>query len=128
MKELLDRQAAAWNRGDLAEFCSIYSDDALFLSPSGLTRGRQAVLDRYQKKYPDNAARGTLSFEMIEIRPVWGIEFTPLDDARPGRIQGISVAARWTLSHPDKPAASGFTLLNFRPSGKTWVMIQDASM
>ena len=53
---LLDRQAAAWSRGDLDAFCSIYADDAVFLSPSGVTKGRAEVLARYKKKYPTPAA------------------------------------------------------------------------
>ena len=59
----LTRQAGAWNRGDLDAFCAFYADDAVFISPSGVTRGRQAVLDRYKKRYPTPAAMGTLSLE-----------------------------------------------------------------
>ena len=43
---LLDRQASAWNRGDMEAFCSAYADDAVFLAPSGGTRGRSEVLAR----------------------------------------------------------------------------------
>ena len=103
-------------------------DDALFLSPSGVTRGRQTILERYRKRYPDAAARGTLSFEFLEVRPVHGVEVTPFGDARPGRVQGISIAARWTISYPDKPAATGLTLLNLRPEAGGWRIVEDASM
>jgi ketosteroid isomerase-like protein len=47
---VLDRQVQAWNRGDLEGFVSVYAEDAAFVSPTGLTRGRQAVLDRYRKR------------------------------------------------------------------------------
>ncbi len=30
--------AAAWNAGNLGEYCSVYTNDALFISPSGVTR------------------------------------------------------------------------------------------
>lgn len=126
--ELLNTQAAAWNRGDFEAFCSIYADDTLFISPSGLTRGRAAVEARYRAKYPDAARRGTLTFEIIETRPVTGVEFTPPGDARPSRVHGISVVARWTLSYPGKPAAAGLTLLNLVPNGSSWSIVQDASM
>ena len=63
---LLQTQAAAWNRGDPEAFCSIYAANTAFASPSGLTRGRDAVLARYRAKYPDALARGTLSFEIVE--------------------------------------------------------------
>src|SRR5437899_891000 len=45
IEDLLARQADAWNRGDLEAFCSVYADDATFLSPTGVTNGRQAVID-----------------------------------------------------------------------------------
>ena len=125
---LLDTQAAAWSRGDLDAFCSVYAEDALFLSPSGTTRGRQAVLERYRTRYPDRAAMGTLRLEIDEVRPVWGIEVTPAGDAVPGSIHGASVAARWSLTYPDRPAASGRTLLVFRRDGGAWLIVQDASM
>jgi uncharacterized protein (TIGR02246 family) len=114
IRTLLTAQAAAWNRGDLESFCSVYSDDALFLTPSGLTKGRQAVLDRYQKKYPDAAARGTLSFEVVDVRRI--------GDA------GASVVARWKLAREAKPVADGLTLLSFERRGTAWRIVHDASM
>jgi uncharacterized protein (TIGR02246 family) len=114
VKAVLDRQVQAWNRGDLEGFVSVYAEDAAFVSPTGLTRGRQGVLDRYRKRYPDKAAMGTLSLEVLETR---------LMD-----VHGASVVARWTLAYPDKPAASGLTLLVLRPRGDGWAIVQDASM
>jgi uncharacterized protein (TIGR02246 family) len=111
---VLERQVQAWNRGDLEGFASAYAEDAAFVSPTGLTRGRQAVLDRYRKRYPDKAAMGKLSLEVLETR---------LAD-----VQGASVVARWMLAYTDKPAASGLTLLVLRPRGDTWEIVQDASM
>jgi peptidoglycan/xylan/chitin deacetylase (PgdA/CDA1 family) len=124
----LDRQVQAWNRGDLEGFVSLYSEDAAFVSPSGLTRGRQAVLDRYRKRYPDQAAMGTLSLVPVETRLAWGIEGSMLGDALAGDVHGVSVIARWSLTYPDKPAASGLTLLVLHPRGDGWAIVQDASM
>jgi len=124
----LDRQVQAWNRGDLDGFVSVYAEDATFVSPSGLTHGRQAVLDRYRKKYPDKAAMGTLSLVPVETRLSWGIEGSMNGDAIAGDIQGVSIVARWTLAYPDKPPASGLTLLVLRPFGEGWAIVQDASM
>jgi uncharacterized protein (TIGR02246 family) len=115
IKILLDTQAAAWSRGDLDAFCSIYADDATFVSPSGMTRGRQAVLDRYRAKYKDRAGMGTLRLEIQETRAL----------AAGG---AASVVARWTLSWPDKPDATGSTLLVLVRSGASWRIAQDASM
>jgi uncharacterized protein (TIGR02246 family) len=111
---VLDRQVEAWNRGDLEGFVSVYAEDAAFVSPTGLTRGRQAVLERYRKRYPDKAAMGRLSLEMVETRLAGA--------------QAASVVARWTLAYPDKPAASGLTLLVLHRSGDRWLIVQDASM
>lgn len=116
---VLQTQVAAWNRGDLAVFCEVYVDDTTFLSPSGITRGQKAVLDRYRQRYPDKAAMGTLALEPIETRPVLA--------ADKGAAVAVSIAARWTLSYPDKPAATGLTLLVLHRLGGRWQIVQDAS-
>lgn len=125
--ELLARQAAAWTAGDLDAFCSAYADDALFVSPSGQTRGRQAVLERYRKRYPDRAAMGALTLEVVEARPFSGVEVTPLGDAVPGRVHALSVAARWTLRYAEREPATGLTLLVLRRERAGWRIVQDAS-
>ena len=128
LARLLDAQTGAWNRGDLDAFCSVYADDALFLSPAGSFRGRQAILARYRTRYPDRTAMGTLRLDVEEIRPIWGMEVAPAGDAAPGRIHGATAAARWTLGYADRPEASGRTLLVFRRDGDAWRIVQDASM
>jgi uncharacterized protein (TIGR02246 family) len=111
---VIERQVQAWNRGDLEGFVSVYAEDAAFVSPTGLTRGRQAVLDRYRQRYPDKAAMGTLSLEILETRL-----------AGTGT---ASVVGRWSLAYPDKPTASGLTLLVLHVRGDQWRIVQDASM
>jgi peptidoglycan/xylan/chitin deacetylase (PgdA/CDA1 family) len=131
VEALLKTQSDAWNRGDLDAFTSVYAEDASFLSPTGLTHGRQQVLERYRRRYPDRKAMGTLTLEILEARPVQGVEFTALGDARPGRVHGLSVAARWRLAYPDQPekkTAEGLTLLVLRRTGDSWEIVQDASM
>jgi peptidoglycan/xylan/chitin deacetylase (PgdA/CDA1 family) len=128
---LLKMQTDAWNRGDLEAFTSVYAEDASFLSPTGLTQGRQQVLERYRRRYPDQKAMGTLTLEILEARPVQGVEFTALGDARPSRVHGLSVAARWRLAYPGQPdrkTAEGLTLLVLRRQGDGWEIVQDASM
>jgi peptidoglycan/xylan/chitin deacetylase (PgdA/CDA1 family) len=128
---LLKTQSDAWNRGDLEAFTSVYAEDASFLSPTGLTQGRQQVLERYRRRYPDQKAMGTLTLEILEARPAQGVEFTALGDARPGRVHGLSVAARWRLAYPGQPdrkTAEGMTLLVLRRQGDSWEIVQDASM
>lgn len=109
---LLELQAAAWSRGDLDAFASIYAEDALFLSPAGTTRGRAELVERYRLRYPDAAAMGRLTLEVLEVRAGADV---------------AGVAARWTLSYDDRPEATGLTLLVFRRAADTWQIVQDAS-
>lgn len=110
---LLERQAAAWNRGDLPAFCAVYADDAVFVSPSGVTTGRAEVLARYQKKYATKAAMGTLTLTPLDVR---------------ASADSVSIAARWTLSYPDKQAATGHTVVVFQRWKGEWRIVHDASL
>jgi uncharacterized protein (TIGR02246 family) len=112
--KMLHEQAAAWTRGDLDAFCSVYVDDATFISPSGIAKGRQAVLDRYRKKYVDKAGMGSLTLDVDEVREAGATS--------------ASVVARWTLTWPDKPKAEGLTLLVLTKANGGWHIVQDASM
>jgi peptidoglycan/xylan/chitin deacetylase (PgdA/CDA1 family) len=125
---LLEKQAVDWNRGDLAGFTSVYDEDAVFVSPTGITRGRAAVLERYRSRYPDRAAMGTLQLEIVELRDLWGPEITPLGDATPGGVHGASVVARWSLQREGAAPSSGHTLLVLQRSGNAWRIVHDASM
>ncbi len=69
IRALIETQAGAWNRGDIDSFMTAYwnSDQTAFVGAKGLTRGYQAVLERYHKNYPDRAAMGHLTFSDLEI-------------------------------------------------------------
>lgn len=69
IRALIQIQADAWNRGDIDTFMTAYwkSEETAFVGASGLTRGWQAVLDRYHKNYPDRKAMGHLTFSNLEI-------------------------------------------------------------
>jgi uncharacterized protein (TIGR02246 family) len=118
VKALIAAQVAAWNRGDIAAFCEPYAEDASFVSPSGFTRGRLALVERYKKHYPDRAAMGSLTIEPLETRVL-------PPEGSPG---AVTLVGRWTLAYPDKAPASGLTLLVFRPRPGGWQIVQDASM
>ena len=130
---VLETQVAAWNRGDMEAFCAVYAADAAFASPTGLIRGRDAVLARYRTKYPDAASRGILSFAIEETQLASGLEITPFEAAAPGDVHGATLLARWTLTYAGKPPATGLTLITVRPrvgapAGQPrWEIIQDAS-
>lgn len=121
--DVLERQMAAWNRGDLETFCADYTEDTTFVSPSGLTRGRQQVLERYQRRYPDRRAQGFLTLETIQFDVHGAGGCSPPAAA--------SLVATWTLSYPDQPdkeTASGLTLLVFERRTDGWKIVRDASM
>lgn len=118
VKALMRKQQDAWNRGDIAEFCAPYSDDCIFLSPTGVTRGRLVVQERFTKKY--GAAKetmGRLAFEILDTRE------TDLM---------VTLAMRWSLSweasHSAKPPASGLTLIIWQRQPTGWRLVQYASM
>jgi uncharacterized protein (TIGR02246 family) len=71
VRAVIDDQAAAWNRGDIAAFMESYwkSGETTFVGAGGVLHGWKPVLERYQRMYPTRAAMGTLSFSKLEIRP-----------------------------------------------------------
>lgn len=69
----LDRQVAAWNRGDLLGFMETYwNDDRLcFFSGGDVSTGWNAMRERYQKRYQaDGKEMGRLTFESIEVEVI----------------------------------------------------------
>ncbi len=118
VEALLARQAEAWSRGDLESFCGVYAEDALFVSPTGLTRGRRAVLERYRKRYPDARAMGRLTLDVLDFHAA----------PAAGEPASASVVARWTLAYSDRPKLEGLTLLVLDRTSAGWRIVRDASM
>ncbi len=69
IQSVLTAQQDAWNRGDIDAFLVGYwhSPDLTFSGSSGISRGWDSVLVRYQKKYPDRTAMGQLDFSQLEF-------------------------------------------------------------
>jgi ketosteroid isomerase-like protein len=70
MTAVLNAQQAAWDRADVDKFLEGYwhSPDLTFSGTGGIARGWDAVLARYKKNYPDQAAMGHLEFSDLEFR------------------------------------------------------------
>lgn len=70
IRRLLTAQTEAWNRGDIEGFMQTYwkSDSLMFIGKSGVTKGWQPTLENYKKGYPDTAAMGKLSFDIITVK------------------------------------------------------------
>src|SRR5579864_9487631 len=70
IRKVLDDQVIAWNKGDLRGFMDGYwqSDDLSFFSGKNKTKGWQATLDRYRKKYQGKGKEmGKLSFSDLDV-------------------------------------------------------------
>lgn len=111
--EILDRQAAAWNRGDLDAFMADYwrSPDLVFTSGGRVQRGWQTTLERYRATYGGSTATmGRLSFADVSVYP--------LDDG------AAWVLGRWHLEREEGPAGGVFTLVFRRIDGE-WKIVHD---
>jgi beta-aspartyl-peptidase (threonine type) len=113
VRRVLADQAAAWNKGDLEGFMAGYwkSPDLSFFSGKERTRGWQATLERYVKKYrADGKEMGKLTFSELEV-----------DILGP---DAALVRGRWQLEmSKDKPGGL-FTLIFKRlPDG--WRIVHD---
>jgi ketosteroid isomerase-like protein len=109
---VLSAQRDAWNRGDVRAFMDGYwnSPDVTFSGSSGVTRGWQAVLSRYQQRYATKEAMGQLDFSELEIRTL-----SP---------SSAMVLGRWHLTLASGDVAGVFTLVfQHFPSG--WKIIHD---
>ena len=112
IRKVMDDQAAAWNRGDIEGFMEGYwkSDQLLFISTTGQTRGWTPTLDRYKKSYDTRAKMGTLTFSDLEI--------TFLSK------KSASVAGSWSLALDGYNPHGKFTLI-FRKFKEGWRIVQD---
>ena len=112
VRNVLDAQVAAWNRGDIAAFMDGYaqSDETVFVSGDNVTRGWQTVLDRYRKNYNSREKMGTLAFTELEIK-------TMSSDA-------AVVLGRWQLTRANDSPHGRFTLI-FHRTPQGWRIVHD---
>src|SRR5205814_5271754 len=70
IRQVMQEQQTAWNRGDIDGFMDGYwrSPDTVFVSGDDITRGWLTVRDRYHSKYSDREKMGTLNFSDLEVR------------------------------------------------------------
>ncbi len=111
---MLDRQTAAWNRGDLEAFMDGYweNDSLMFIGKSGVTYGWQNTLENYKKGYPSRDAMGKLSFNILHVNRLSKDYY--------------SVVGKWHLSRVIGDLEGHYTLLIRKIKGK-WVIISDHS-
>jgi hypothetical protein len=114
IRRLLDEQAVAWNRGNIEDFMKGYwkNDSLMFIGKSGITYGWKNTLNNYKKNYPDTAAMGKLSFNIIAVKQL--------------SFQYFHVAGKWHLQRSIGDLSGYFTLV-FKKIEESWVIIADHS-
>lgn len=116
LRQILDDQTAAWNRGDLQAFMQGYwhSPEVTFFSGDTIIKGWDATLARYQNRYQTSGKQmGKLSFSDEAI------EMLGTDAAM--------VTARWHLEMPDGKKLEGLTTLLCRRMKEGWRIVHDHS-
>ncbi|MBT6163845.1 MAG: nuclear transport factor 2 family protein [Crocinitomicaceae bacterium] len=117
IEEKLKAQEESWNKGDLEGFMSqaYWEDDALmFIGSSGLTFGYAQTLANYKKSYPDDAAMGILTFELLQWRSL-------------GSSHGLLVGA-WHLERGENlENLEGHFSLTWERQAQEWVIVADHS-
>lgn len=114
VRKVLVMQNNAWNNGDIAAFMKGYwqSDSLSFVGKSGVTYGWQNTLDNYIKGYPDTAAMGKLTFDILEVKRL--------------SVMYFYVIGKWHLARSIGDVGGHFTLL-FKKVKNTWVIVSDHS-
>jgi uncharacterized protein (TIGR02246 family) len=114
IRNLLQTQVKAWNRGDLEGFMQTYwkSDSLMFIGKSGIKWGWDETLANYKKGYPDTAAMGKLSFDIIQVKRL--------------SVMYYYVVGKWMLTRSIGDLSGHYDLLLRKIKGR-WVIISDHS-
>jgi len=113
VREVLDAQVTAWNKGDLKGFMAGYwkSEKLTFFSGDKIEHGWQATYDRYQKRYQaEGREMGKLTFSELDV------EMLGADAAW--------VRGRWKLV-TSKDSPGGLFTLIFRKFPDGWRIVHD---
>ena len=112
VRAVLEAQAAAWNRGDVAGYMEGYAkeDTTTFVSGDTVTRGWQTVLERYKARYDTREKMGTLAFTELELKPLSEFYFM--------------ATGRWQLTRASDTPHGRFTLI-FRRTNAGWRIVHD---
>ncbi|HUL76397.1 MAG TPA: nuclear transport factor 2 family protein [Vicinamibacteria bacterium] len=114
VRGVLDAQVEAWNRKDLEGFMAGYwrSPDLVFCSGTTVTRGWDATLARYRKRYQSEGHEmGRLRFDAVEVVPLG-------EDAALAR-------GAWRLVTSDGKEPHGLFTLILRRVGGAWRIVHD---
>lgn len=114
IRNILAEQTAAWNRGDVTQFMNGYweNDSLMFIGKSGVTYGWTNTLNNYKKGYPDTAAMGQLTFNLIQIKKL--------------SKKYYHIIGKWFLKRSIGDVGGHYTLLFKKIKGR-WLIVSDHS-
>ena len=114
IREILDQQTKAWNRGDIDAFMQGYwqNDSLMFIGKSGINRGWKKTLQNYKRAYPDTTAMGKLSFDIILVKQLSS--------------EYYYIVGKWMLTRRIGDLSGYYNLL-FRKINGRWLIIADHS-
>jgi ketosteroid isomerase-like protein len=114
IRHLLLIQTGSWNKGDINGFMQTYwkSDSLMFIGKNGIKWGWQTTLENYKKGYPDTAAMGKLSFDIIQVKKLSG--------------EYYYVVGKWMLKRTIGDLSGHYDLLLRKIKGQ-WKIVADHS-
>ena len=114
IRNVLDTQVAAWNRGDVPAFMQGYKDSpATTFVGKTVQHGYATILDRYRTVYSGKEKMGELAFSDLEITPL---------DAHFATVTGRYHLTRSAAAGGD---TQGIFSLVFEMTGSGWKIILD---
>ncbi len=114
IRNMLTKQEAAWNTGNLQNFMKGYwvNDSLLFIGKNGPKYGYETTLENYKKGYPDTAHMGKFTSSILSIKQLSNYYYF--------------VVGKWFLKRSVGDATGYYTLLIKKINGE-WVIIADHS-
>jgi ketosteroid isomerase-like protein len=114
IRELLQTQTREWNKGNIEGFMQTYwkNDSLMFIGKNGIKWGWQETLNNYRKSYPDTAAMGQLSFDILVVKKLSPDYFY--------------VVGKWMLRRSIGDLSGHYNLLLRKIKG-SWVIVADHS-
>lgn len=109
---VLNTQQSAWNESDIPKFMEGYwkSEELTFIGGRGVTYGWQNTLDNYIKGYPDAAAMGHLTFDIIKVKSLGE--------------EAAQVIGKYTLKRINDQPTGHFSLIFQKIEGQ-WLLTSD---
>ncbi len=120
IRQVMAQQAAAWNRGDVANYMRGYKDaaDTTFVG-SSVRKGYRTILDGYRKHYANPAQMGRLTFSGLDVRLLPGTD---------GEVRYAVVTGRFHLdrgAHGEVAQDDGVFSLLWEKTVDGWKIILD---